>query len=78
MRQCFFAQIVHKEKGGGLIFPTSHFSDTISVGKVKHFLLHFSDISFFRQFFQFYKNYLHTYKLLKNQLYEHGCKCTQT
>ena len=34
--------------GGGLIFPTSHFSDTISVGKVKHFLFHFSDISFFR------------------------------
>ena len=33
--------------GGGLIFPTSQISDTISVGKVKHFLSQFSDISFF-------------------------------
>ena len=31
-----------------IIFPTSQISDTISVGKMRHFLSRFSDISFFR------------------------------
>ena len=67
-------------KWGRLIFPTSQISDTISVGKMRHFLSCFSDISFFLQFFHcyklqelliFYKICIHIFnpELLENRMY---------
>ena len=56
--------VLHRMFRMYIIFPTSHISDTISVGKVKHYLSHFYDISFFRHlnFPTIFKNKLMYYK----------------
>ena len=45
-----------------LTFPTQFLSEKWNTFCYTFPTSRFSDISFFRQFFQFYKNYLHTYK----------------